>query len=71
MIAKKEWEVQYMTMLMKIQQEREDAEIYRLIKSYKTFNASDEKIIEDLSKEFDLTREEAEEALSNYEADNQ
>ena len=70
-ITKKEWEVQYMTMLMKIQQEREDAEIYRLIKSYKTFNASDEKIIEDLSKEFDLTREEAEEALSNYEADNQ
>lgn len=75
-IAKKEWEVQYMTMqymtmLMKIQQECEDTAIDITIKTLRRLNYSNDVIIENLMENCDLTREEAEEALSNYEADNQ
>ena len=59
-----------MILAMKIKEERQDAEIYRLIKSYKKFDADNDKIISDLCTEFDLTKEEAEEAIKDFEAEN-
>lgn len=69
-IANKKWEVDYMTYAMKIQEEREDAKIFQLIKTSKKYNIASENIISDLMSEFNLTREEAEDALVNYEPEN-
>lgn len=56
-IEKKEWEVDYMTLAMKIVEEREDAEIERLIKASKKYNIPLNQIIEDIMSEFNLTKE--------------
>ena len=69
-IANKKWEVDYMTYAMKIQEEREDAAINATIRSEKRHNTSSDTIISILMSEFNLTREEAEEALANYEPEN-
>ena len=44
----KEWEVEFMTMYMKIQEEREDAKIEQIIETSRLYNASDEQIVENL-----------------------
>ena len=61
-----EWEVEYMTMAMKIQEEREEAKIEMMIKSYLKFHASKEQLISDLKSEFDLSEEEAVEYYEQY-----
>lgn len=55
---------------MKIQEEREDAAINATIRSEKRHNTSSDTIISILMSEFNVTREEAEEALVNYEPEN-
>lgn len=55
---------------MKIQEEREDAAINATIRSEKRHNTSSDTIISILMSEFNVTREEAEEALANYEPEN-
>lgn len=55
---------------MKIQEEREDAAINATIRSEKRHNTSSDTIILILMSEFNVTREEAEEALANYEPEN-
>ena len=70
-IAKKEWEVQYMTLAMKIQEERKDAKVEGAIEMAKELNADHNMIIMLLQKKLNLTLEEAEEALNDYEAENQ
>lgn len=69
-INKKEWEVDYMTMFMKVQMEREEAAIIATIETAFEFNASDEMIIQKLMSKFDLTKEEAEEKLEEYKSNN-
>lgn len=69
-IANKKWEVDYMTYAMKIQEEREDAAINATIRMGINLSASNEIIIEQLISNYNLTREEAEEALANYEPEN-
>lgn len=69
-IANKKWEVDYMTYAMKIQEEREKARIFQLIETSKEFHANDNDIVIKLMSKFNLTREEAEEALANYEPEN-
>ena len=67
-IAKKEWEVQYMTLAMKIQEERKDAKVEGAIEMAKELNADHNMIIMLLQKKLNLTLEEA---LNDYEAENQ
>lgn len=55
----KEWELNYMTMQMKIQSEREDAAIEATIKTLLKFNIADDAIVENLVSDFDLTKDEA------------
>lgn len=69
-IANKKWEVDYMTYAMKIQEEREKARIFQLIETSKEFHANDNDIVIKLMSKFNLTREEAEEILANYEPEN-
>jgi len=66
-INKKEWEVDYMTLLMKVQLEREDAAIIATIKTSRKYSITDDMIIETLMSDFDLTKSEAEEKLKEYE----
>ncbi len=70
-IAKKEWEVQYMTFAMKIREERKDAKIENTIEIAKQLNAEPSTIIMLLQNNFKLTPKEAEEALNDYEAEEQ
>ena len=70
-IAKKEWEVQYMTFAMKIREERKDAKIEGIIETAKEFNADHNMIIMLLQKKFNLSPKEAEETLNDYEAEEQ
>ena len=61
----------YITYVMKIQENREDAAINVTIKSEKKIhNTSSDTIISILMSKFNLTREKAEEALANYEPEN-
>ena len=62
----KEWEVEYMTMFMKIQEEREDAQIEQLIESYKELGQSDDTIVSNLDRKFHLTKEEALKRVQDY-----
>ena len=62
----KEWEVEYMTMFMKIQEEREDAQIEQLIESYRDLEQSDDAIISKLVSKFHLTKEEAIKRVQDY-----
>lgn len=66
-INKKEWEVDYMTLRMKYQEEREDAAITATIETAREFGATNEVIIQKLMSKFDLTKSEAEEKLKEYE----
>lgn len=70
-IAKKEWEVLYMTFAMKIREERKDAKIENTIEIAKELNADHNMIIMLLQKKLKLTLEEAEEALNDYETEEQ
>lgn len=65
-IERKEWEVDYMTLQMKIQSEREDAAINATIKTLQKFNVSNDTIIENLVSDFDLTKNEAQEKIQSY-----
>lgn len=65
-IKRKEWEVDYMTMQMKIQSEREDAAIIERIQTAHELGATDEKIIQMLMSKFDFTKAEAEERLYDH-----
>ena len=71
-IAKKEWEVQYMTFAMKIREERKEAsfetKVENTIEIAKEFNADHNTIIMLLQKKVNLSPEEAEEALNDYES---
>ena len=66
-IANKEWEVEYMTLLMKINEEREDAGIIQSIRLLRRHHFSDAEIIEEIMSDFDLTEEEAKKRLEEYE----
>lgn len=70
-IAKKEWEVQYMTFEMKIREEKKETAIEKTIEIAKEFNADHNTIIMLLQKKVNLSPEEAEEALNDYEAEEQ
>ena len=59
-----------MTLAMKMDEIRDEGAIYSLIKTSKKYNASNNAIIADLCTEFDLTKEEAEEAIKDFEAEN-
>lgn len=61
-----EWEVEYMTMAMKIQEEREEAKIENTIKLLAEFQWTKENIIDKLIKDFDLSEEEAVEYYEQY-----
>ena len=61
-----EWEVEYMTMAMKIQEEREEAKIENTIKLLSEFQWTKENIIDKLIKDFDLSEEEAVEYYEQY-----
>lgn len=60
-----------MTLAMKIQEERKDAKVEGAIEMAKELNADHNMIIMLLQKKLNLTLEEAEEALNDYEAENQ
>ena len=62
----KEWEVEYMTMFMKIQEEREDAQIERTITLYRDLGQSDESLLDRIVKDFHLTKEEASKRVQEY-----
>lgn len=66
-IAKKKWKVEYMTIMEKIREEREDAAIKTTIITLKRLNFPDNVIIDNIIKNCSLTEEEAKEALLNYE----
>lgn len=66
-ISKKDWEVEYMTLYMKYQEEREEGAIEATIKTAREFGASNEIIIGKLVSNFDLTEDEAREKISEYE----
>lgn len=66
-IERKEWEVDYMTMQMKIQSEREDAAIEATIKTLRKFNIADDAIVENLTSDFDITKDEARKRIQIYE----
>ena len=74
-IAKKEWEVQYMTFAMRIREERKEAsfetKVENTIEIAKELNADHNTIIMLLQKKVNLSLEEAEEALNDYEAEKQ
>lgn len=70
-IAKKEWEVQYMTFAMKIREEKKETAIETTIEMAKEFNADHNRIIMLLQKKFNLSPKEAEETLNDYEAEEQ
>lgn len=74
-IAKKEWEVQYMTFAMRIREERKEAsfetKVENTIEIAKELNADHNTIIMLLQKKVNLSPEEAEEALNDYEAEKQ
>jgi len=61
-----EWEVEYMTMAMKIQEEREEAKIENTIKLLAEFQWTKENIIDKLIKDFDLSEKEAVEYYEQY-----
>ena len=67
----KEWEVEYMTLFAKIQEEREDAAREAAIKATVNtalkYNISKESLIADLMSEFHLTSEETVEFIKKYE----
>ena len=65
-IENNQWEVDYMTMSMKVQSEREDAAIEATIESYRELKALDEAIIYKLMSKFDLTENEAKEKILEY-----
>lgn len=62
----KEWEVEYMTMSMKIQEEREDAQILNTIENYRELGQSDDTIVSKLVSKFHLTKEEAVKRVKEY-----
>ena len=62
----KEWEVEYMTMFMKIQEEREDAQILNTIENYRDLGQSDDAIVSKLVSKFHLTKEEALKRVQEY-----
>lgn len=66
-IENKEWEVDYMTMQMKIAEEREEAKIEERIEVLKELNYPNEQIVKMLCQKFDLTEEEAQKKLHEYE----
>ena len=62
----KEWEVEYMTMFMKIQEEREDAQVEQLIESYRELGQSEASIVSKLISKFHLSEEEAQRRVKEY-----
>ncbi len=63
--------MQYMTLAMKIQEERKDAKVEGAIEMAKVLNADHNLIIMLLQKMFNFTLEEAEETLNDYESEEQ
>ena len=64
--AHKEWEVEYMTLYAKIQEERDEAAINQIIKTCRKHGISDADIITDIITEFHLTKEEALDLINEY-----
>ena len=72
--AHKEWEVEYMTLYAKIQEEREEAAaeaakeaaINQLIETAREYNASDDEIIKKIMTKFKLSEEEALDCIKEY-----
>ena len=62
----KEWEVEYMTMFMKIQEEREDAQIEQIIETGRKYHASEDDILNDLMSKFHLSKEDALKRIEEY-----
>ena len=55
-----------MTMFMKIQEEREDAQIEQLIESYRELGQSEASIVSKLISKFHLSKEEAQRRVQDY-----
>ena len=64
--AHKEWEVEYMTLYAKIQEERDEAAINQWIKSLRKYNIPEINILNDIMTEFNLTKEEALDFINEY-----
>ena len=62
----KEWEVEYTTISMKIQEEREDAQIEQLTESYRELGQSEASIVSKLISKFHLSEEEAQRRVQDY-----
>lgn len=62
----KEWEVEFMTMYMKIQEERDDAQIEQMIETGRRYGASTSQIIGDLMSKFNLSKDEAEDRIKEF-----
>ena len=69
-IANKKWELEYMTMNMKIQEEREEARIEENIRVQRKYKVTDEEIVHGLMDDFNLTEDEAWEKLQEYDNEN-
>ena len=55
-----------MTMFMKIQEEREDAQVEQLIESYRELGQSEASIVSKLISKFHLSEEEAQRRVQEY-----
>lgn len=68
--AHKDWEMEYMTLYAKIQEEREEAAeeaaINQLIETAREYNASDDEIIKKIMTKFQLSEEEALDLINEY-----
>ena len=62
----KEWEVEYMTLYAKIQEERDEAAINQLIETAREYNASDDEIIKKIMTKFKLSEDEALDCIKEY-----
>ncbi len=66
----KEWEVEYMTLYAKIQEERdeaaEEAAINQIIETCRKYHISEDNILNDIMTRFKLSKEEALDLINEY-----
>ncbi len=65
-IEHKKWEVEYMTMAMKLREEREDGMARGMIKAFRVLNAPEETLIRQLMDDLHISKDEAQEKLDEY-----
>ena len=62
----KEWEVEYMTLYAKIQEERDEAAINQIIETGRKYHATESDILNDIMTKFKLSEEEALGLINEY-----